>query len=270
MDAIEKFILGDAYLSAIDLFTAQTEEVREQLIALGVEPAKVEVTGNIKFDALNLEAGKWLPPAGLKPLLKAIKTSGRPVIVAGCVTNISEQDFVLDAFQLVLKQFPEALLVLTPRHPENNERMAQLSEMLDKRKLGFSFRSKYEEGELSGTSVLVLDTMGELKYMYAAADVCFVGLNHNVLEPLAANKPVIVTHGWEKSYPSYPVYEATKQSGLVVEVVTPDELAYMLIKQLNSPQTVSEKVAKTRLQLIQGASEHNIKLVNQKMEFLIK
>jgi 3-deoxy-D-manno-octulosonic-acid transferase len=50
---------------------------------------------------------------------------------------------------------------------------------------------------VSETSVLVGDTMGELLYLYALADIAFVGGSlvpnggHNLLEPAALDKPVL-------------------------------------------------------------------------------
>lgn len=221
MDAIERDWFGSAYPRLLDLCLVQNATVRERLLAAGADPARVEVTGNIKFDALT--AAPRTPPAERAALLDAIAASGRPCIVTGCVTNVAEQQAVLDAHATVLAAHPQALLVLTPRHPEKPERMATLAELLAARGLGAAWRSGRHPGAWSDAQVLVLDTFGELADFYRVGHVCYVGLNHNVLEPLAVGRPVQVTPGWEPRYPSYPVYVALRDAGAIEEV--PSEAA---------------------------------------------
>ena len=71
---------------------------------------------------------------------------------------------VLDAFGLVVKQVPDALLVLAPRHPENKGMMAKLEAVLKELGWRHLFRSRVAGALLeSDTQILIPDTMGELK-----------------------------------------------------------------------------------------------------------
>lgn len=267
MDVIQQKLLHKDYLRVLDLVIVQTDEVREDLLKAGANPEKVVVTGNTKYDALDLREEQWIPPDALKPLIEEIKNSGRPIITAGCVTNISEQEFVLDAFKEALKKIPDALLVLAPRHPENINRMAQLANLLQQRSLTFSLRSIYKNNSLLPVSVLVLDSIGELKYLYAIANICFVGVNHNVLEPLAAGKPVIVTSSWEKTYPSYPIYRQTLGANLVVETCDTINLTRFLVDSLidqdqNHVISMQEKIRE--LNSFQGVSMKNLEILTSR------
>ena len=117
---------------------------------------------------------------------------------------------MLNAFDVVLRQLPSALLILAPRHPEVKDRMTKLRTMLAERRLQYAFRSEMGDVPIPGAlNCLVLDTMGELKDFYAAGTIAYVGLNHNVLEPIAYGKPVVVTPGWEPVYPKLPGVSAT-------------------------------------------------------------
>jgi 3-deoxy-D-manno-octulosonic-acid transferase len=80
-----------------------------------------------------------------------------------------------------------------PRHPE---RFAQVFEL--SRGEGFaSQRRSTGEVVAAGTQVLVGDTLGELLFLYALADLAFVGGSlipnggHNLLEPAALGKPLL-------------------------------------------------------------------------------
>src|SRR5262249_59307401 len=88
-----------------------------RLIDLGADPSRVDVTGSLKFDSLDLPSAM----AHGKPrerVLRFFRLSGsRPVIVAGS-TMKGEEAAVLRAFARIKATMPSALAVLAPRAPE--------------------------------------------------------------------------------------------------------------------------------------------------------
>jgi len=99
-------------LEPVELFLAQSEGDAERLRAVGAAPERVEVAGNLKFDVA--------PPvetAKVTQLGEQLRASGAPILVAGSTVE-DEEEFVLQAFRMVLKEYPEASLVLAPRHKE--------------------------------------------------------------------------------------------------------------------------------------------------------
>ena len=85
------------------------------------------------------------------------------------------------------------MLILVPRHPE---RFGSVYELC--RKQGFAtVRRSLAEPPQADTQVVLGDTMGELLFLFALADVAFVGGSlvptggHNLLEPAALGKPVL-------------------------------------------------------------------------------
>ena len=116
----------------------------------------------------------------------------RPVWVAAS-THAGEDEVVLSAHRDVLQSHPDALLIVVPRHPERFGSVFELT-----RQQGFSsVRRSTGDPVTHATSVLVGDTMGELLFLYALADIAFVGGSlvpnggHNLLEPAALDKPVL-------------------------------------------------------------------------------
>lgn len=175
-------------LADVTQVAAQSERDAARLEELGAPADRVTVTGNLKFD-LNL-------PPSLHEEGESIRTawgSQRRVLVAGS-THEDDERPLLQAFDGLLREFPEALLVLVPRHPERFGRAAALARAAG---LNVSLRS---EGVSCppGTQCFVIDAMGELLRYYAAGDVAFVGGSladiggHNTLEPAALAKPVVV------------------------------------------------------------------------------
>ena len=90
LDRIEKALFGGDYLRLLDLITVQTDDVRDALIRHGADPARVIVTGNIKFDAIKPAA--WSPLGKRSEhMLRGIVEGSRPCIVAGCITDRADQ-----------------------------------------------------------------------------------------------------------------------------------------------------------------------------------
>lgn len=190
-------------LSELDGYYAQTELDAERAVSLGALPSGVEVIGNSKFDGALVDD----PPAHAMAAELGFPVDC-PTLVAGS-THPVEDEAVLDAFVSIRTAVPDARLIIAPRHLE---RAPALREALEKRGLRAVFRSERRSmagapaGNGSGllpsstvmdASVLVLDTLGELRQTYALATVAFVGGTfvpvggHDLLQPLAKGKPVL-------------------------------------------------------------------------------
>ncbi|HSD26415.1 MAG TPA: 3-deoxy-D-manno-octulosonic acid transferase, partial [Vicinamibacteria bacterium] len=177
-------------LGEVDLFLMQGEAHAERVRALGAPAGRVQVTGNLKFDAAEAKP----PSAALRERLGEEARHGRLLFVAGS-TGPGEEELVLAAFRKIRGGVPEAALLLVPRHPERFDSIPPLCAAAGLRCLR---RSSLEPGAWRDEEVVLLDTMGELAQVYALSDLVFVGGSlvpmggHNVLEPAAAGRPIVV------------------------------------------------------------------------------
>ncbi|EJZ56205.1 3-deoxy-D-manno-octulosonic-acid transferase [Pseudomonas fluorescens R124] len=175
-------------LVEMSFFAVQTEAEAQRFRDLGARPQAVEVTGSIKFD-LTIDPQLLQRAAELRGQWQALE---RPVWIAAS-THEGEDEVVLDAHRRLLANYPNALLILVPRHPE---RFNSVFELCQREGFATVRRSSGANVE-ANTSVLLGDTMGELLFLYALADSAFVGGSlvpnggHNLLEPAALAKPVI-------------------------------------------------------------------------------
>ena len=175
-------------LAEMSLIAVQTETEAERFRSLGARAECVQVTGSIKFD---LKIDEQLPARALE-LRAQWNATQRPVWIAAS-THEGEDQVILDAHRQLLEVHGDALLILVPRHPERFNAVHELCS-------GQFTTVRRSQGTVVGaqTQVLVGDTMGELLFLYALADIAFVGGSlvanggHNPLEPAALSLPVIM------------------------------------------------------------------------------
>ncbi|WP_373635675.1 3-deoxy-D-manno-octulosonic acid transferase [Yoonia sp. SS1-5] len=162
----------------------------------------INVTGELRFEQpipqAQLDAG-----AALRPRLAA----DRPIFT---LTSVVEGE---DALYLdMIAATPDALFVYVPRAPE---RFDEVADMLAAKGLRFARRSTLLgpdlalTGEAPEVDVLLGDSMGEMYFYLSLCDRAIVGGGfvekgaHNIIEPLALRKPVIVgPHIWTIAYPA--------------------------------------------------------------------
>jgi 3-deoxy-D-manno-octulosonic-acid transferase len=214
-------------LANVDLFLAQTTEDASRLAAIGAQPERIRVAGNLKFDMP-------APPATaiVESLRKSSAASGaRPVLVCGSTVE-GEEPLLLKAFENLLVQHPVAVMIVAPRHPE---RFAAVAALLEKMSIRFSRRSLWNGESLSG-GVLLLDTIGELSSLYALADVAFVGGSlvprggHNILEPAQHGVATLVGTHTENFRDIVRLFQTRD----AVRVVGPSDLPLVLMDLLNN------------------------------------
>jgi 3-deoxy-D-manno-octulosonic-acid transferase len=173
--------------SGIERFAVQSAEDGARLAELGVETARLTVTGNLKFETPEPRANSELA-AALDRL-----AGGRPVVIAGS-TMPGEEQGVLEAFAGV-GGGRRTLLVLAPRHPERWDEVAGL---LEGSGLAVERRTRLAAPAERPPDVLLLDSIGELAALYRQAAAVFIGGTlvdtggHNPLEAARYGLPIAV------------------------------------------------------------------------------
>lgn len=212
---------------------AQTAADAERFAAIGA--GAVKVVGNVKFD-VELDADAAAAGSALRVAYGAAQEAGaaRAVWIAGS-THAGEEEQVLDAHALLRTQYPEAILLLVPRH---RDRFEGVAELLKSRGIVFARRSRMAGG-IAAASVLLVDTVGELAVLYASADVAFVGGSlvpiggHNLLEPAALGLPVLTGPSHSNSQE---IAQLLLARGAALEVSGAAELSAALRRLIADPQ----------------------------------
>ncbi|RBP79186.1 3-deoxy-D-manno-octulosonic-acid transferase [Shewanella putrefaciens] len=228
--------LSRPMLQRLDVIAVQTQVEAQRFIELGVSPDRVTVCGSLKFD-LSITPERL---ANAKLLRQTWGRKTSPIWVAGSV-HPGEFDAMLIAHRQLLAQWPDALLIIAPRHPEQFSAVAEVV-------ASQGFELIRRSGNLpvtATTQVLVGDTMGELLTFYGAADQAFVGgtlINnggHNPLEPVAMGVPVMVgPNHWDFAQ----ITQMLADAGGLRVVASADELAANLIEYFAKPELRQQAV----------------------------
>jgi 3-deoxy-D-manno-octulosonic-acid transferase len=183
-------LLAPAY-GRLDRVAAISAADAERFGALGVAAERRSVMGDARFDQV------WQRAAGVdrdSPLLRAVAAPGRPVLVAGSTWPADEERLV-PAVRACVDAGQPVRLVLVPHEP-TPAHLAASEALLDAAGLPHARLSQVEAGAPAPDVVLV-DRVGILGDLYAAADAAYVGGGwgtaglHSVLEPAAFGLPTL-------------------------------------------------------------------------------
>ncbi|HKB68794.1 MAG TPA: 3-deoxy-D-manno-octulosonic acid transferase [Pyrinomonadaceae bacterium] len=201
-------------LSSLSLALMQTEADAERLRALGMDANKTFVFGNMKFDAGTMPDTDSLTTA----FRERFKLDASPLILAAS-THEPEETIILNSFrQVSSRSETKPRLMIAPRHPE---RFAEVADLLKTAGLRWVRRTANPEPSDGLAEVILLDSIGELRYVYTLASIVFVGGSiartggHNVLEPAAVGAPVIV--GFH-TYNFQSIMETFSEAGAIVQL----------------------------------------------------
>ncbi|KJF85123.1 lipid IV(A) 3-deoxy-D-manno-octulosonic acid transferase [Photobacterium phosphoreum] len=218
-------------LNKIDKILCLHNDDAQRFIDIGAQQHQIAVTGSIKYD-ITIADTVFEQAHHLRKQLGI----ERPIFVAAS-THQGEDEQVLDAYQAVLQQYPDAMVIIVPRHPQRFDSVAKLA--IER---GLTVHRRTTSSPIKANTQLYLaDTMGEMLVMLATADVTFMGGSlvgekvggHNLLEPAAVVKPAITG-------PSFYNFEDITQQLLAAGAIeicqNSHQLAQQLVTLFNDPE----------------------------------
>lgn len=209
----------------VDEFCCQNELYRDRLLALGVSPDKLIVTGNIKFDTVfsEMSSGEMLA------FRNKMGINARDKVVVIGSSHDPEEHELLSALRPLQQQMPNLKILLVPRHPERFGDVFALVKDLQFSVARLSVAMKGNE------EVVLVDAMGVLRQCYQIADVSIVGGSftdriggHNILEPAAYGVPVLFGP-FMHAQPDLPALVLEAQAGIQIDVSGVADAVRMLL-----------------------------------------
>ena len=243
----------------ISTFSMRAQAEADRLLRLGIDPSRVQVTGNIKFDGLAADGSR--PP-------KSMQADEITVIFGS--TRPGEESAVAKAISQLSQNPLDYKFIVAPRHMQ---RCREVEGILRDAGLSVMLHSERKDPAEDWTSpVLLVDTLGVLNDYYRQGHVAFVGGGfdprhggHNILEPAILGLPVI--YG---KYMGNFEEEARllTESGGGIQIERPEDLTPVLEKLLSDPEEILKRGTRAAevVQRQKGAVNRNLDLIQSLLE----
>jgi 3-deoxy-D-manno-octulosonic-acid transferase len=241
----------------------QNETDAERLRQLGCRPERVQVVGNLKFDAAKLDERRVL---NVPELLQRLGAPAGARLLVGGSTHAGEEAILADIFVRLRPRFPDLFLVLVPRHFERGK---EVGRELGARGLRFVYRSEMSVNSrypANQVDCLLVNTTGELKYFYEHAAAIFVGKSltaqggQNPIEPAAMGKPIVFGPNMQNFAP---IAAAFVQQKGALQVKEAAELEAALAEILSDSRR-AEELGRNALAVVRenlGAIERTVDMI---------
>lgn len=247
-------------LRNISWFCIRSNQDAKHFARLGGPVMRVSVTGNMKNDNFLIQ-----PSESRKDIRLNLFRDSEGVLVVGGSTWPGEEKLLLKLLDEKTEQ--KIKIVLAPRRME---RIAEVSKLLETKALSWSRYSRVKKEGHWDTDVLLVDTLGDLKNIYAAADVAFVGGSlyprggQNPLEPAAVYVPLVCgphMENFEEELMALKQVGAIRQGRFEKDIVSD-------LRELIQEKELRTSLGEMGAQVVkqnQGASQRNFELLCQKM-----
>jgi len=227
----------------------------DNFLALGADMTRCEVSGNVKFD---ISISQSVTDKQVE-LTRFVDEKRSVWVVAS--THQGDEVIALNAFSVLLKIWPELLLIIVPRHPERFNEVATLC--TDN---GFTFARRSQQELVSNDKqIWLLDSLGELLPTCALASVVTMGGSfsdiggHNPLEPALFKKPIVV--GPNMSNFVEVMQQLAEQQGIVQLTQNTDENSDSINDDL--AQAVKAILSSKDTQQTLGGNAYHVVMQNQ-------
>lgn len=176
-----------AIYDAMDVILTVSEEDAQHFRGLGLSRPRIAAVGDTRYDRV---AGKAAESQQRMPLPAAVREGRRTLVIGSSWPE--DEEVVLPVLFKLLEHDPTLQCIIVPHEPtiDHLEFLEyRLSGKFDA--LRFSYVHTWK-----GERVIIVDSIGILLPLYAAADLAFVGGGfksnvHNTLEPAAYGIPVL-------------------------------------------------------------------------------
>ena len=257
--------LKASLIEKFDLVLSKSERHKKRFEYFGAK--KVLIMGDARFE-------QGVPLDQINAALKLKKIALRKYFTI-CFASIGKQEFeiISKIISDLYKKHKDIFFILVPRHPNDFSKYKILfedsllnvkprSEMVEI-KTDFKICNEKKIKDLNNFSLLWGDSLGELNFYMAMSDLVFMGdsLNnegsHNIIEPFALQKPVIVGPSiWGIEFPALEALDVgiLKKIGGQKELASALDSAYYDKKRMKFDESHVENIKKF-YKSNQGASD---------------
>jgi len=258
--------IAERMFRKVSLILAQTDQYAQRFKEIGVPDEKVIITGSLKYDTAQITD----KVEGADALATQLNIGGKKLWVAGATGN-NEEKILLEVYQKLKgqDQFNDLCLAIVPRKPERFNEVAELIKQTGFELIRYSqLKNDAIVSPANDRTVILGDTMGDLRKFYSLATIIFVGRSlvpmggSDMAEAAALGKCTIFgPHAFNFKQ----TVDALLADSGAVMVKDKQELLQMMQKCLKE-QDFAEKIARNGQEVIrknQGATAKSIEQIGK-------
>lgn len=241
-------------LKDVDAFSMISEEDAARIRAMGADPQKIEINGNAKYDPLASLTRPAIPDMETETRQILSLDASHRVFVASS-TGDGEEAMILDAYERILMEFPDTVLIIAPRHIEQTPAIGSL---VEGRGFRYQLWSEVEGGKVKRTQpTVIINTFVEPSKLYSVGTVVFCGASlvplggQNLLEAAVWEKVVFYGPSMEDFLDARAMLE---ERGAGFPVSNPEMLAENAIWFLRHPDALKTYGERAREAVIRNHS----------------
>lgn len=211
---------------------SEVDSIRLQNI--GMNPVKMHVLGNAKYDGL----ASMVSPALHEDIARRCHTRADERFFVAGSTHPGEDEIIIQVYKKLAERYPDFKLILVPRHIERTNdiirllKQAGLNDIITLSDMN-NGRSRHDE------RVMIIDVIGELFKVYSLASVVYCGGSlvpkggQNILEAAAWGKVIFYGPSMEDFSQEKTLLE---EAGCGMTIRNGDELLNGMIRLLEQPE----------------------------------
>ena len=249
-------------LGNIDIFSMITEEDRSRIASLGADPGKITVNGNAKYDLLTDMAD---PSIELEMRRILNLEDHPPVFIAGS-TRSGEESMIVYVYEKIIKEFPDTVLIIAPRHID---RIGEIASLLERYNLRYQLRSELDSNTVRRVEqVVIIDRFGELFKLYSVGTIIYCGASlvplggQNPLEAAVWGKAILYGPYMEDFLDAKALLDANSSG---IQVSSPEMLAEKILSLLKDPDLLKNYSTRAREAVLRNrnAGERHARVISE-------
>jgi len=186
-----------AHLRQLAALGVQGDVHAARFRSLGVPAERIRTTGNMKYDL----AACPDDVAALRASRQRFGFAAGDIVIIGGSVHDREDAMLITAFVEIRSAHPNTRLIVVPRYPADCGKTEPLLRAAGFNSIRKSALDASPEQALTAADVMLVDTVGDLRFLYGLADIAFVGGSlfyrggnrggHNLMEPAVYGIPVL-------------------------------------------------------------------------------
>jgi 3-deoxy-D-manno-octulosonic-acid transferase len=174
-------------LNKFSLILPQEKQDLSRVKGLIKNHHKIKYIGNLKLNCPTL-------PCDRNQLMFLQKQTSKRIVFLAASTHLGEEKIIADIHQKLIKNHPNLLTIIVPRHPNRSQEI--IDELENNYQLSLAIRSNKDDITYH-TNIYLADTIGELGLFYRLANIACIGGSlvdiggHNPIEAMQLECPVI-------------------------------------------------------------------------------